>query len=121
MKKIVMALALLGAPLSACTTTELLQNAPVIGNVCTAAQGTFVDEKVVFGAETLLNIAADGYKTAVLGGQLPVGQLRTDIRAKILLLEKLRNGVVNARGSVNCDFESMKALHADILSLIPRK
>lgn len=121
MKKIVMALALAVAPLSACTTTEVLQNAPVIGNVCAAADRTFVDEKVVFAAETVLNIAADAYIKAFKAGELPVGPLQRDLKAKVIKLESLRNAVVAAKGTVNCDFEAMKDLQAEILSLIPRK
>lgn len=121
MKKIILALALLGAPLSACTANQVLESAPVIGNVCKASDRVLIDEKVVFAAETLFNIPADVYKRAVTDGHLPVGELRSNIRGKLLMLDHLRKTISHARGAVNCDFADMKALHADIMTLLPRK
>lgn len=120
MKKLVMALALAVAPLSACTTTEVLQNAPVIGNVCAAAERTLIDDRVVFASEALFDIASDAYITTFKAGQLPVGPLQRDLRGKLVQLNDLRNAIYNARGSVNCDFAAMKALQADILKLMPK-
>lgn len=121
MNKLILAVALLGAPLSACTANQLLGSIPVVGNVCEVADRVLVDEKVVFAAETLFNIPADAYKRAFTAGQLPVGPLQRSIRDKLIKLDDLRIAVTNARGTVNCDFASMKLLQADILSLIPRK
>lgn len=121
MKKMLIALAIASAPLAACSTLNtVLENAPVTGAVCAVADQTLIDEKVVFAAETLFNIPADAYEQAVLDGHLPPGDLRTDLRAKLIKLDTLRNAIYNAKGTVNCDFASMKALHSDIMTLIPR-
>lgn len=121
MKKFLIAASLALAPMTAgCGINQVLENTPVVGSICEAADRTLIDEKVVFTTQTLFNIPADAYKRAVTDGHLPVGDLRTNLRNKLIKLDDLRIAIRNARGAVNCDFAAMKALHTDIMTLMPR-
>lgn len=122
MKKLLIALSLLAAPLAGCTTTQLLQGAPVIGNVCSAADRTLIDEKAVFAAQTLYNIPADAYKRAYKAGNLvPHSDLQIKLRNMLMRLDLMRVTIRDAKGAINCDFAAMQRLHTEILTLIPRK
>lgn len=120
MKKLMIVAALAAAPLGACTANQVLESTPVVSQVCEAADRTLIDEKVVFASETLFNIPAQAYVKAVQDGHLPPGALRDNLKAKLIKLDDLRNAIFDARGTVNCDFASMKRLHSDIMLLIPR-
>jgi hypothetical protein len=118
MKKLILAIAL---ATSACTANQVLQSAPIIGNVCTVAEGTLIDEKVIYAAEALYNVPAHAYVTAIDNGQLPEGELRTNVKGKLITMFRLLSAVRAAKGTVNCDYNSMKELHREVLAIIPRK
>lgn len=117
MRKVVIVAALM---LSACSPNKVLENAPVIGSVCAAADGTLIDEKVVYAAEVLYNIPAQAYKAANENGQLTPA-MKAALKPKLIKLNDLRLAVVAAKGSINCDFNSMKELQVEVLQLLPRK
>lgn len=117
MKKIFLFVACLA--LSACSTNQLLQAAPIIGNVCTAAQGTLIDEKVVYAAEVIYNIPAQAYVSADKNGKLKP-ELKAKLKPLLIKLNGLRLAVSAAKGSVNCDFTQMKELQVQIIQLLPR-
>lgn len=117
MKKLLIVLCL---GLSACSANQLLQAAPVIGNVCTAAQGTLIDEKVVYSAEVLYNIPAQAYVSADKNGKLTPA-LKAKLKPLLIKMNELRLAISAAKGSVNCDFEQMKQLQVQVLQLLPRK
>jgi len=120
MKKLMIALAVVAAPLSGCTANQMLESAPVIGNVCAAAERTFIDEKVVIGAQTLYIVSGESYLEAINDGHLPEGELRAKIKGILLKMYNLQNAIRAARGTANCDFTAMKELHAEVVLLIPR-
>jgi len=120
MKKLMIALALASAPLAGCTVNQALENAPVLGPVCAAADRTFIDEKVVVGAQTLYIVTGRSYLTAVTDGHLPPGATRDRIKSILVKMYGLQNAIRAARGTANCDFEAMKELHAEVILLIPR-
>jgi hypothetical protein len=115
-RSLIIALALAS---TSCTANQMLQAAPVIGNVCSAAQGTLVDEKVVYAAEVLYNIPAQAYVSADKNHKI-TPQLKATLKPMLIKLNDLRNAVKAAKGSVNCDFASMKELQVQIIQLLPR-
>lgn len=118
MKKVIIVLALMT---SACSVNKVLESAPVIGDVCTAAQGTLIDEKVVYAAEVLYNIPAHAYVTADQSGKFEQKlELKATLKALLIKLDGLRRSISAAKGSVNCDFNSMKELQVQIVQLLPR-
>ena len=117
MRKILLALAL---ALPACSANQLLQAAPVIGNVCTVANGTLIDEKVVYAAEVIYNIPAQAYVSADKNHKL-TPELKAKLKPLLIKLNTLRKAVSAAQGSVNCDFAQMKELQVQIIQLLPRK
>lgn len=104
---------------SACTGNQIMENTPVVGTVCNAAQGTLVDEKVVYAAQVIYNIPAQAYVTADRNNRLTV-DLKARIKPLLIKLNDLRNTVKAAKGTVNCDFEQMKVLQVQIIQLLPR-
>ena len=117
MKRIV---TLLGAlTLGACTANQVLQSAPIISNVCEAADGTLIDEKVLYAANALYNVPAHAYVTANRNGKLSP-ELKAALKPKLLTMYRLLQAVKAAKGTVNCDYNSMKALHAEVTALLPR-
>lgn len=121
MKKLLIAAGLAFAPLAAgCTANQMMESAPVIGNVCEASERTFIDEKVVIGAQTLYIVSGEAYLEAINDGHLPEGELRSKIKAILLKMYNLQNAVRAARGTANCDFSAMKELHAEVILLLPR-
>lgn len=108
---------MLGA--SSCSANQMLQAAPVIGRVCTAAQRTLIDEKVVYAAQVLYNIPAQAYVSADRNHRL-TPELKATLKPLLIRLNALRNTIKAARGSVNCDFERMKQLQVQIIQLLPR-
>ncbi len=105
--------------LGACTANQILESAPIIGNVCEAADGTLVDEKVLYAANALYNVPAHAYVTANRNGKLSPG-LKAVLKPKLLAMYRLLQAVKAAKGTVNCDFNSMKALHAEVTALLPK-
>lgn len=105
--------------LSACTTTEMLQGAPVIGKVCAAADATLVDEKAYATALTIYNPIAGTYLLAVQEGKLDAA---TKAKVKPLVQDLYRYvGLIKAaRGSVNCDLASMRDLQSQIVAMLPK-
>lgn len=120
MNKLMIALALSGASLSACTANQVLQGAPIIGSICTAAEGTLIDEKAVLSAEVLYNAPAQAYVAANDAGLLSVSQ-KALIKPKLIQLYSLLQTVKAAKGTVNCSFAAMQQLHADVVALLPAK
>lgn len=116
MKKLLIGLALL---VGACSPNQILQSTPVIENVCTAAQGTLIDEKVVYAAEVIYNIPAQAYVSADKNGKLTPG-LKATLKPLLIKLNILRKAISAAKGSVNCDFAQMKELQVQIIQLLPR-
>lgn len=117
MKKLIIALALVT---TSCSANQMLQSAPIIGNVCSVAEGTLIDEKVVYAAEALYNMPAHAYVTALEANQLSP-TTKALVKPKLIQLYSLLKTIRAAKGTVNCDFNAMKALHADVLELIVRK
>ena len=120
MKKLMIAASLAFAPLAGCTANQMLESAPVIGNVCEAADRTFIDEKVVVGAQTLYIVSGEAYLEAINDGHLPEGATREKIKSILVKMYSLQNAIRAARGTANCDFTAMKELHAEVILLIPR-
>jgi hypothetical protein len=118
MKRLAIAL-LLGTTLSACTPTQITQSVPIVGNVCSAAEGTLVDEKVVYAAQVIYNIPAQAYVSADKNKKLTPA-MKATLKPLLIKLDDLRNTVKAAKGTVNCDFEQMKALQVQIIQLLPR-
>lgn len=118
-KKFLFALSLCMA-LNACTVNDALKAAPVIGNVCSAADRTLIDEKVVYAAEVLYNIPAHAYVSADKNHKITPA-LREKVRPLLIRLNMLRKAVSAAKGSANCDFAAMKQLQVDILQLLPSR
>lgn len=105
--------------LSACSSNQILQALPVVGNVCTAAQGTLIDEKVVYAAEVIYNIPAQAYKAANENGKLSP-ELKGRLKPLLIKMNDLRLTISAAKGTVNCDFAQMKELQVQVLQLLPR-
>lgn len=116
MKRIMILLAAFS--INACTANQVLESAPIIGNVCAAAQGTLVDEKVVFAAETIYNIPAQAYVSALNSGKI-TPELKAVLKPLLVKLNAYRNAVKAAKGTVNCDFNAMKSLQVQIIQLLP--
>lgn len=120
MKKLFIAASLALAPLAACTPNQVMESLPVVGNVCEAAERTFIDEKVVIGAQTLYIVSGEAYLEAVNDGHLPEGERRNQIKTILNKMYTLQNAIRAARGTANCDFTAMKELHSEVILLIPR-
>lgn len=123
MKTLAMMAAALSLPIAACSgcsTTQVLENAPVIGNICSATEGTLVDEKVVLSAEILYNVPAHAYVTALNKNQL-TPEIKAIVKPKLVTLHALLRSVRAAKGSVNCDFNAMKQLSAEVRALLPKE
>ncbi len=116
MRSLILALAL---TTSACSGNEVLRNIPVAGSVCTVAEQTLIDEKVVYAANVLYNIPAQAYVSAVDRKQLNAAT-RAEIKPMLTKLYGYTQTIKAAQGTVNCDFSSMKKLHADVIALIPK-
>lgn len=122
MKRLLTLLAALCVPLvtlTACTVDQALRSAPIIGNVCGAAEGTLIDEKAVYTANALYNVPAHAYVTANRNGQLTPA-LKAMLKPKLLAMYRLLAAVKAAQGTVNCDYNSMKVLHAEVTALLPK-
>lgn len=116
MKGLVIALAL---ALSGCGVADkVLESTPVVGAVCKAADRILIDEKVVYAANVLYNIPAQAYVSANNRGQLSA-ELKARLKPMLVNLYGYTQTIKAARGTVNCDFASMKKLHADVLALMP--
>lgn len=115
MKKLLIALALI---LPGCTANQVMHSLPVVGNVCSAAEGTLIDEKVLYAATALYVMPANAYVKALPHMSV---DLKNKIKPKLVQLYALLKSVRAAKGTINCDYNAMKELHADILELIPRK
>lgn len=116
MKKLVITV-LFATSLSACSPNKFIESLPVVGAVCTVAEGTLIDEKVVYAATALYVMPANAYVKA-----LPhlTPELKAVLKPKLIQLYSLLKSVRAAQGTVNCDYNAMKELHADILELLPR-
>lgn len=121
MNKLILAVAIAGASLSACTANQLLESTPVLGSVCDASRRTFIDEGVVISSQTLYVVSGEAYLRSVDGGLLPQGELRSRIKSGLLRMYNLQNAIRAGRGTANCDFAAMKELHSEVILLIPRK
>lgn len=110
---------LLCVSLSACSANSVLQNLPVVGNVCSAASGTLIDEKVVYGAEALFNVPAQAYVVADKNGKL-TPELKAKLKPLLIQMDDYRLAIVAAKGTINCDYDKMKELHIRVIQLLPR-
>jgi flagellar basal body rod protein FlgF len=117
MRTLILAVAL---ATSACTTTQLLQNTPVLGQVCTAAEGTLIDEKVIYAAELAYNLPAHAYLTALKNGKIS-DDVKALVKPKLVKMYDLLKAVRAAKGSVNCDFNAMLELQAEVTKLLPAR
>src|SRR4051794_25225519 len=104
MRTLVIALSL---PLSGFSANQVLPAMQVIGNVFPAAQQTLVDEKVVYAAELLYNIPAQAYVVLDMNEDIPPA-IKPVAKAKLIELNKLRLMIINAKGTVNCEFGHMQ-------------
>lgn len=117
MKKAIIILALLA---SSCSPTEIVRNTPVVGDVCTLADRTLIDEKVVFAAEVIYNIPAHAYFVADQNGKL-TQDVKFEVKPMLRKLNNLRNAVFAAKGTLTCDFNNMKQLQVEIIQLLPKE
>lgn len=117
MKKLILLLTALS--LGACSANQALRSAPIIGNVCGAAEGTLIDEKAVYTANAFYNVPAHAYVIANRNGQLTPA-LKAMLKPKLLAMYRLLAAVKAAQGTVNCDYNSMKVLHAEVTALLPK-
>ncbi len=120
MNKLMIAAALMAAPLAGCTANQMLESAPIVSNVCAAADRVFIDEGVVIGAQTLYVVSSEAFLEAVKDGHLPAGERKEKIRAILVKMYSLQNAIRAARGTINCDYSALKELHAEVTSLLPR-
>lgn len=121
MKKLLLVIACVA--LSGCQSLADLSNVgrsnPVVASVCGAAQGTLIDEKVVYAAEVLYNIPAQAYVSADKNGKLSP-ELKATLKPLLVKMNSLRKAIEAGQGAVNCDFENMKQLQVQVLQLLPR-
>ncbi len=113
---------LLVAPLlmmSSCTTTEALQNAPVIGKICAAADAKLVDEKTYYTALQVYDVVAYTYLRLNREGKLSSG-LKAQVKPMVQELYKYVGVIKAAKGSVNCDMASMLDLRDRITEILPK-
>lgn len=119
MRKLLIALAL---ATSSCTANQALENLPIVGNVCEAADRTLIDDKAVLAAHTLYNVPAFAYVKADKDGLfITRPALKAQLKPMLIELYKYDIAIKAAKGSVNCDFNSMKELSARVNALLPRK
>lgn len=119
MKKLILA-AFASMALTACSANSLLQSLPVVGNVCTAAEGTLIDDKALYSAYAFYQVPAHAYVTANRAGQLSPS-VKAVVKPKLLAMYRLLQAVKAAKGTINCDYNSMKALHAEVSALLPNR
>ena len=121
MKKLILvAFASLALSTTACTANQALQSLPVVGDVCTIAEGTLIDDKVLYAANALYNVPAHAYVTANRDGQLTPA-VKAVLKPKLLAMYRLLQAVTAAKGTVNCDYASMQMLHAEVSALLPNR
>ena len=112
MKKLILVLSAF-ALLPACETI------PNPSAVCEVGAATLIDDKALYAAEVAYNVPAHAYVTADQEGKLSAS-LKANLKPKLLEMYRLLGLVRNAKGTFNCDLNSLKALSAEVNSRIPR-
>lgn len=104
--------------LSACTANQVMHSLPIVGDVCTAAEGTLIDEKAVHTAFTIYVVPANAYLTANRAGQLSP-ELKARLKPLLIELYKYALTIKAAKGTINCDFAAMRELQGRVTALLP--